>query len=224
VLEAGARDMVIEMGFSLLREDFFLLAGKRFCNTVLPFSHEEQLTEGQKEIKEILQCIIRERELVDGEMSGWPSANRLRMTALLFSLAAAMVQHLPMIQISSQRGKQLEAMMAVQSVLEYVEQAYPEEITLERAAGISGYEKTRFCQLFKKAVGISFHKYLNERRIRAAVFLLQGTNLPISQIARTVGVGEPKTLSRLIREAYGMTASQLREQRPEEEKQIQENR
>ena len=76
---------------------------------------------------------------------------------------------------------------------------------------MSGYEKTRFCQLFKRAVGVSFHKYLNDRRIEAAKELLSGSELPIQTIAEKTGLPEPKTFSRVFRASENMTPSEYRQ-------------
>lgn len=62
----------------------------------------------------------------------------MRIASLLFGLAAVMAEQLPMTPVSPQRVKQLEAIRSVQLVLMYVEQAYPEQITLEYAAEIAG--------------------------------------------------------------------------------------
>lgn len=217
VVGSEADVLVIEIGFSLLGHDFSVFTGQKFVNSVVGFSSLQSENDKKLlEIERIFTEIICECSHLEGTPSEWKPVNRLHIASLLFKLAAVMAEHLPMTPVSAQRIKQLEAVMAVQSVLMYVEQAYPEQITLEHAAGIAGYEKTRFCQLFKQAVGISFHKYLNDRRLRAAELLLKGTNLPISQIAQTVGIFQPKTFSRLIRESYGITPSELRSQRNKE--------
>lgn len=202
--------IIIEMGFSLLGDDYVLFAGKRMENAVVHVDKDAENSPGATRLKAIFDGIYQEVKLLDKNVDNWSHVNRLKMKAWLFALSGAMAEYLPLAPVSAQRARQLEAVMAVQNVLNYVEQAYPEPITLEYAASISGYEKTRFCQLFKQAVGMPFHKYLNDRRIRAAASLLQGTNLPISRISETVGIPQHKTFCRLVRDTYGMTPSELR--------------
>lgn len=216
IVDPDAEIAVIEMGFSLLGEDFFPLIGRQFEGTVVNLWKPE-LPETLRGLRKILDQIVEERRKETDLMEEWSTAGRLRMTSLLFALAAGLVEHQTMPKTVSRQNGHPEAMMAVQGVLAYLEQAYPEPITLEKAAGMAGYEKTRFCQLFKKAVGISFHKYLTDKRIRAAACLLQGTDLPIGQVGETVGINQSKTFSRLIRETYGITPKQLREQKRENE-------
>lgn len=210
-VDGPAEVLVVEMGFSLLGGDFSFFSGHRFAQTVVPFAGLAP-NDPRKAIEQIALALT-----VHGRRSGspadWSPVDRLQCASLLFALAAAMAETLQLTPLSARRMRQLEAIGAVQAVLTHVEQAYPEAITLEHAAAIAGYEKTRFCQLFKQAVGVSFHKHLTDRRMRAALLLLRGTNLPIAEIARTVGIAQPKTFSRLIRAVYGTTPSELRAQR-----------
>lgn len=200
--------LVIEMGFSLLGQDFSVFSGHRFTEPFISFAKAEHNTSIFR-----IEKIFNELLLMHIQNNKMSAVRRMRTSALLFELAACMAENLQMTLISEQRIKQLEAVNAVQSVLMFVESSYPSQITLEDAAAISGYEKTRFCQIFKQAVGISFHKYLNSRRLRAAEQLLTATNLPVSQIAQTVGIHQHKTFSRLIKETYGITPSELRLQK-----------
>lgn len=206
-----AEVLVVEMGFSLLGGDFSVFSGRRFAQTVVPFA--ELFPDDPRTAIEEIALALAVHGRRSGSPADWSPLHRLQCASLLFSLAAAMAETLQLTPLSARRMRQLEAVGAVQAVLTHVEQAYPEAITLEHAAAIAGYEKTRFCQLFKQAVGVSFHKYLTDRRMRAARLLLKGTNLPIAEIARTVGIAQPKTFSRLIRAAYGTTPSELRAQR-----------
>lgn len=200
-----AEILVIEMGFSFLGQDFSVFSGHKFTEPLINFSKAD-FNNPVLKIENIFHKLLS-FYISNDETS---PVKRMKISSLLFELAANMAEYLPMELISKQRIKQLDAVNAVQSVLMYVESSYPSQITLEEAAAICGYEKTRFCQIFKQAVGIPFHKYLNDRRLRAAEQLLKCTNLPVSQIAQTVGIQQHKTFSRLIKETYGTTPSELR--------------
>lgn len=199
--KAQADILVIEMGFSLLGNDFSVFTGKKFVNPLLRTNTATELI--FKEIAEICGPL-------EGAPCEWTPVNRLKIASLLFKLAAITAETMQMSPAGAGKAKQLEALLSVQSVLSLVEQAYPEPLSVEYVASFAGYEKTRFCQLFKSAVGVSFHKYLNNRRMRAAELMLKGTNLPVSEIARSVGIPHHKTFSRLIKETYGITPTELR--------------
>lgn len=213
--ESTADVLVIEFGFSLLGNDFSVFAEHQFKNPVVRFSQlqsNDVMLQTEKTLNDIIEICSSSKK----DLSEWKPAEKMKISSMLFSLSAQMVENLSLTPVSAGRIKQLEAVRAIHSVLMYVERAYPEQITIEKAAGISGYEKTRFCQIFKQAVGVSFHKYLNNRRLRAATFLLKSTNLAISQIAQTVGIPQHKTFCRLIKDAYGITPGQFRVSNKEE--------
>lgn len=77
---------------------------------------------------------------------------------------------------------------AIQSVLEYIEKHYAEEITLENlceAAG--GLSEQYLCRLFKSTVGQRPIEFILRKRIDTARAYLDKTDLPISDIAVKCG-------------------------------------
>lgn len=77
---------------------------------------------------------------------------------------------------------------AIQSVLEYIEVHYAEEITLENlceAAG--GLSEQYLCRLFKSTVGQRPIEFILRKRIDTARAYLDKTDLPISDIAVKCG-------------------------------------
>lgn len=77
---------------------------------------------------------------------------------------------------------------AVQSVLDYVESHYAEEISLEdlcTAAG--GLSEQYLCRLFKASVGLRPIEYILRKRIDIARSYLDKTDLPITDIAVRCG-------------------------------------
>jgi YesN/AraC family two-component response regulator len=76
---------------------------------------------------------------------------------------------------------------AFNKLLEYVDENYIHNLSLESCANhvhISPGYVTRLCQ---KYLGMSFKSWLNEVRIREAINLLRNTDLPIKEIAERVG-------------------------------------
>ena len=201
--------LVAEMGFSLLGQDFSAFSGKYFLRPVINYdslSPDDPLCQTERTFCEM----CRHLSSLTGPADNWQVADRLYMEGLLYMLASQLVGSMPMADHPPAHAKQLEAVVAMQGVLTYVENNYPAELTVAKASELAGYEKTRFCQLFKQATGLSFHKYLTLRRVRAARQLLVSTSLPIGEVGRTVGIREPKTFSRVIRETEGLTPGELR--------------
>jgi len=78
---------------------------------------------------------------------------------------------------------------------------------LERSLGISRY---RICREFKKYYGISPLACLNGIRMDRASSYLASTDLPVAEIAFTVGVPDTTHFINLFRQAYGMTPGAFR--------------
>ncbi|MBE6552042.1 MAG: AraC family transcriptional regulator [Ruminococcaceae bacterium] len=200
--------LLVEMGMAFLGDCFSAFSGKRFSDPFVNFSETKNaFTEKAEALFLKLSDICRERR--EGGINEFSIPMRMKISSCLFELAYLMAENLKMTS-SERRLKQLEAVKAVQNVLTYVENAYFEHITLDIAASMAGYEKTRFSQLFKAAVGTPFHKYLTERRLRSAVYLLEKTTLPVAEIGESVGILHAKSFSRLIRQYYGKTPGEIR--------------
>lgn len=77
---------------------------------------------------------------------------------------------------------------AIQSVLEYIEAHYAEEINLENlCAAAGGLSEQYLCRLFKSTTGQRPIEYILRKRIDTARAYLDKTDLPISDIAAMCG-------------------------------------
>lgn len=76
---------------------------------------------------------------------------------------------------------------AVQEVIKQVHQSYAEDISLKQLSEELHMNVMYLGQLFKKEVGVSLSKYLNDYRIEQAKTLLTQTNLTVAEIGFKVG-------------------------------------
>lgn len=207
------RMLVLEIGYGLLGEDFKLFAKSRFAHPLLSFSEETQ-TASARAIEQLLCEIADERMVRDKskaeEESSEAFIGRMRLASLLYRLSFMLADCLPMTDIGTTHIREIQSMLAIQKILSEIHAHIERPYTVEQAAAEAGYEKTRFCQLFRQTVGVSFHRYLNDYRMQAALPLLRDTALPIASIAESVGIQEGKTFARLFREKYGITPSEYR--------------
>lgn len=196
--------LVIEVGYKLLGSGFTLFTGMTFEDRVVRLDSYPRLAGIINEIISLYSGAPPKDE------KGW-TAMEFRARSLLFSMSAEILLSVRMRGLGERSRKIRDDMLSMQQALDYIDKNYHEQIDVVRAAEMSGYEKTRFCQLFKRAVGVSFHKYLNDRRIEAAKELLSGSELPIQTIAEKTGLPEPKTFSRVFRASENMTPSEYRQ-------------
>ncbi len=202
--------LVLKLGFNLLGTDFDCFAGKQFANPVISLRGE--LSAQQQTLRDTL-----ERLTVSSLACHYypePAADylveRLEVCGDLYRIAAYLAEYMPMLEEGNESEERFQLAYTMHTVLSFVTANYKQPISVTRAAAVAGYEKTRFCQLFKKAMGVSFHQHLTDYRLKIACYLLRESDLSVAMIGDEVGISQPKTLSRLFRERYNMTPSEYR--------------
>lgn len=105
-------------------------------------------------------------------------------------------------------GRRINATVA--AVESYVERYFYLDISLSELANMYHYNEKYLGTLFKKQVGVSFHDYLNNRRLYRARMLLEKSNESVLSIATRVGFNNVTYFNRLFKERYGMSPSQMR--------------
>ena len=98
----------------------------------------------------------------------------------------------------------------IRDVITYVEEHFREPISLQDIAGHLSLGREYFCRFFKKNMGMSFLRYLNEVRISHVYRDLEQTDAPIAEIAEKNGFLNQKLFNRTFREVYGCTPSAVR--------------
>ena len=81
--------------------------------------------------------------------------------------------------------------------------------TIGELSRMAGYAPGYFVRRFRLETGLSPHRYLVARRMRAAAQLLR-EGLPVTRVAEKTGYPELKAFSRAFRQWYGMSPTQLR--------------
>lgn len=95
-------------------------------------------------------------------------------------------------------------------VTDYIADNLHADLTLAELAGAAGLSPYHFARQFKQAVGLTPHQYVVLQRVERARELLASTNLPIGDIAATVGFAHQSHLARHIRHHFGVSPSALR--------------
>lgn len=96
-------------------------------------------------------------------------------------------------------------------VVKYLREQLHSKITLEDLAKHFGFHPHYLVELFRKHLGISPMRYLQNLRIEKAKEYLEFTSLSVKEIANYVGL-TPFYLSRLFAEREGISLTQYREQ------------
>lgn len=95
-------------------------------------------------------------------------------------------------------------------VLDYIDNHYSENITLEEAASIACFSKFYFTRLFKQYTNQTFYDYLSAKRIKAAEQMLIIPNLPITEISLKSGFTSLSSFNRTFKRLKDCSPSEYR--------------
>jgi AraC family transcriptional regulator len=95
----------------------------------------------------------------------------------------------------------------VRRVIAFIENNLHRELRLEELAAVTHMSPYHFARLFKRATGVSPHRFVVRRRIDAATALLIESTTSIGSIARTVGFRTASHFATTVRRITGMTPS-----------------
>ena len=109
----------------------------------------------------------------------------------------------------SARPLQAEEPELLDRIMAYVEARYPEDVTLESVARESFVSESTVSHLVKEKLGVSFHRYLTQRRLIAAKTLI-GQGIPLEQVAERCGFRDYSGFYRAFRQEYGISPRKFR--------------
>lgn len=156
-----------------------------------------------------IAMLVRElfHELVN-EAPGYRSVVRGLMQALLGKL-----QYVDGAGSWTPREKSQFWMDRVAPALHYMAEHYALKITVEDLAERCELSEPHFRRMFRRAVGIPAVQYLAQLRIRMAIALLEGTDMPITQVGETVGYEALCSFNRNFKQVAGRSPRDWRRQR-----------
>lgn len=101
---------------------------------------------------------------------------------------------------------------AVNTMLAYVEEHYMDDISMQSLADLCHMSLNYAGQLFRQSMDQTFSSYLTDLRIRHAVELLTGTDMPVAQVAARVGYRDYFYFAKVFKRATGVTPSGYRQE------------
>lgn len=97
-----------------------------------------------------------------------------------------------------------------QKILHYIQDHYAQPLTNKTLAKRFNYHPNYISQLFTTHTGISLHQYLLRIRVRHALYLLQTTEQPISEIASQTGFCSTSYFCQYFKKCTGYSPSSFR--------------
>ena len=95
-------------------------------------------------------------------------------------------------------------------VLKYIENHYPDRITIAEIASAVGFSESHFMRYFKEVMGTSFVDYLRDFRLTMASRLLRSSDNTILHIASETGFDNLSYFNRAFKQKYHTTPSRFR--------------
>ena len=86
---------------------------------------------------------------------------------------------------------------------EFIEAHLGEDVSVEQLCAELGISRTRLYEIFRSELKMGISRYILIRRLHRAKKLLKTTELPVSEIAVTVGFADYNYFSRVYKKRYG---------------------
>lgn len=100
------------------------------------------------------------------------------------------------------------------AVRRYIDAHFKETLTLDMLAEVARVNKFYLAHSFKEEYGISPITYQLNRRIEEGCYLLQQTDMSLTQISRVLGFSSPSYFSQIFRKHKNLTPSEYRKLSP----------
>ncbi len=138
------------------------------------------------------------------------TAFRLEAQGIILQILAHLIRYFSANTAPQLSTSDMLSRERIRQVISYVEEHFREPISLNDISGSLGLGKEYFCRFFKKNMGISFFKYLNEIRLTYVYQDLVNTDLSITEIMERNGFTNQKLFNQSFKKLYGCTPSFVR--------------
>lgn len=99
---------------------------------------------------------------------------------------------------------------SIKEAMRYVEEHYDQDVSLKRVARHVHLNASYFSVLFKEETDLTFREYVTRIRLQHAKELLVSTDMPVTEIAESVGYNTAKYFIKLFKQYEGVTPSAYR--------------
>lgn len=100
---------------------------------------------------------------------------------------------------------------AINSIISYIHQHYHEELSNQHIGELFSFHSNYINNLMVIHTGLSLHQYILSIRISEALKLLETTNMPVAEIANTIGFKDICHFSRTFKNATGRNPRSFRQ-------------
>lgn len=109
-----------------------------------------------------------------------------------------------------EKTKTVDTPSPIEQILQYINEHYSENVTLDILTTNFYMDKSYICRLFQKTMGISVINYLQYKRIIEAQKLLVNSDLPIIDICMDCGFNSVQHFYRVFKKITNLTPTQYK--------------
>ncbi|WP_155590496.1 helix-turn-helix transcriptional regulator [Lysinibacillus cavernae] len=109
------------------------------------------------------------------------------------------------------RQSNCESHTLFERVTNYIHEYYYQSLTISSLSEQNNVNRNRLSYVFRKHAGMGPAEYLLKYRINMAQEMLFTSDVPVQQIAETVGIGDPFYFSRVFKKQFGISPTEYRE-------------
>ncbi len=132
----------------------------------------------------------------------------LEVYGLLFSLFSSLYKNGYIISVSDQpHNRQAKT---VTEILNWVEENYTEDISLEKLSSLTGLSEKYICRIFKEYTSKTLINYINELRVEKAAFEIKNKKKNITAAAFDSGFNDLSYFCRIFKRYKGVTPKEYR--------------
>lgn len=134
------------------------------------------------------------------------------ITAVIREFWFLLKRNLPREEKAKDDSRRTRMLEEFQELLDYIDQHYAEDLTLEHAASMMHFSPSHFSKTFKKLMGMNYVTYVNMVRIEQAIQMLSANQYRMIDIALECGFTNIRSFNRVFKEITGYTPTDFSSQ------------
>lgn len=142
-----------------------------------------------------------------------PTGYRLKSQAIAMEIFFELVNQFAGTGEPVQKPEKRENLERLEKMIEYIELHHIEPISLEEIASHFYLSREYFSRFFRKNMGVTFTKYVNQVRLMHIYQEICNTDAGIMELAEKHGFTNYKLFNKMFHEVYGCTPREVRKKR-----------
>ena len=137
-------------------------------------------------------------------------AYELELKSLLFKFFSLLYKNDLIKKHQSKNNLTINTTDKIKLVLNYINDHYSEDISINTLAELCDYSEYHFMRFFKKHIGLTCVQYINNLRLEKSSILLTSTNNAIMDVSLEVGFDNLSYFNKLFKRKYNLTPKEFR--------------